>query len=189
MNRSIITLVVFSACWSLVHYGCGKGQVADSDLIVSSVRRVKYPAEVQIKVKGRVPCYESLKSDCLVLQNFFKQEDGSLRGYLWKGYPYQIDGFSYQSGEYTLWVLAEEETDQLGEPYLTYKYLRTLERKPYRETKENNCEEQADKGPCEAAAPRAYFDSREKVCKLFYYGGCGGFVPFDSVEECRLHCE
>ena len=188
MRRSIIILVVFSACW-IFCYGCGKGHTNDSGGGISSVKRMEYPAEVQIKVKGIVPCYNNLRNDCLVLQQFFKQEDGSLTGYSWEGYPYQIEGFSYQSGEYTLWVLAEEETDQQGEPYLTYKYLRTLEEKPYREAKENNCEKQADKGSCEAAEPRAYFDSKEKICKLFYYGGCGGFIPFDSVEECRLYCE
>lgn len=189
MKRSTIILSCFFAGLNLVYYGCGNGRTNDPDGRISSVKRMEYPAEVQIKVKGVVPCYDKPRSDCLVLQQFFKREDGSLTGYSWEGYPYQIDGFSYRSGEYTLWVLAEEETDQRKELYLTYKYLRTLEEKPYREAKENNCEKQADKGPCEAAEPRAYFDRKEKVCKQFSYGGCGGFIPFDSVEECRLYCE
>ena len=156
---------------------------------VSSVSAVQYPAEVQIKVRGKVPCYKNDDNDCLVLQEFFKQKDGALKGYLWKGYPYPIEGFSYRAGEYTLWVWAEEKTNRYGEIYLTYKHLRTLDEHPYIKTKGENCYKSYDKGPCEAAMPRAYFDSRQGACQLFYYGGCEGLIPFDSVEECRLYCE
>lgn len=44
-------------------------------------------------------------------------------------------------------------------------------------------------GRCDALFERYYFDSDEGVCKEFIWGGCGGVVPFDTIEECRDVCE
>ena len=164
--------------FTLAYFGCSRNGVKNHDPPepVAGPKAIRYPAEVRIKVKGLVPCYKNSREDCLVLQD----------GYLWKGYPFEIDGWTYKSGEYTLWVLAEEETNRQGEPYLTYKYLKTLNHNKDIESK-RNCNKKADPGPCEAAAPRAEFTGRS--CQQFFYGGCDGFVPFDSVEECRLYCE
>ena len=43
--------------------------------------------------------------------------------------------------------------------------------------------------PCEAllSIPKFYFDEVQE-CKEFTWGGCGGVVPFDTLEECQ-ECE
>lgn len=43
-------------------------------------------------------------------------------------------------------------------------------------------------GPCEAYIPKYYFDEESGKCKEFIWGGCGGTVPFDTMEECE-ECE
>ena len=50
------------------------------------------------------------------------------------------------------------------------------------------CRVEPDPGPCNAAITKYYFDQLEKKCKTFTWGGCGGGVPFDTIEEC-LVCE
>ena len=41
-----------------------------------------------------------------------------------------------------------------------------------------------DPGPCEAAMPKYYYDPATRMCKEFLWGGCGGVVPFETMEEC-----
>ena len=41
-----------------------------------------------------------------------------------------------------------------------------------------------DPGPCEAAIPHYYYDPATRMCKEFLWGGCGGVVPFETMEEC-----
>ncbi len=48
-----------------------------------------------------------------------------------------------------------------------------------------NCDLEPDQGLCEAAIPKYYFDQEEKKCKVFIWGGCGGVVPFGTLEECE----
>jgi hypothetical protein len=43
-------------------------------------------------------------------------------------------------------------------------------------------------GPCYAMMPRYYYDKTEKKCKEFIWGGCGGVVPFETMEACK-QCE
>jgi hypothetical protein len=50
------------------------------------------------------------------------------------------------------------------------------------------CELESDPGYCKAYFPKYYYDKDEKKCKEFIWGGCGGIVPFDSLEECK-QCE
>ncbi|QHT69988.1 proteinase inhibitor I4 serpin [Rhodocytophaga rosea] len=50
------------------------------------------------------------------------------------------------------------------------------------------CQLKPDAGPCFAAMPKYYYDTKEKRCKEFTYGGCGGVVPFQTMEECK-QCE
>ncbi|UJH66333.1 BPTI/Kunitz domain-containing protein [Allomuricauda sp. SCSIO 65647] len=52
---------------------------------------------------------------------------------------------------------------------------------------ENPCGLEPEVGDCDAAIPKYYFDKEEQECKEFIWGGCGGVVPFDSMEEC-LDC-
>lgn len=42
-----------------------------------------------------------------------------------------------------------------------------------------------DPGPCEAAIPAWYFDQDFQTCTQFVWGGCGGTVPFETLEECE----
>lgn len=47
------------------------------------------------------------------------------------------------------------------------------------------CDLTPDPGPCEALIPKYYYDKESGKCKEFDWGGCGGTVPFDSMEECK----
>ena len=42
-----------------------------------------------------------------------------------------------------------------------------------------------DPGMCEAAIQKYYFNQETQQCDDFTWGGCGGVVPFDSLEECE----
>ena len=43
-------------------------------------------------------------------------------------------------------------------------------------------------GLCKAAIEKYYFDWETKSCKSFTWGGCGGKVPFDTMELCQGLC-
>ncbi|KAL7010791.1 hypothetical protein ACKWTF_013941 [Chironomus riparius] len=46
------------------------------------------------------------------------------------------------------------------------------------------------RGPCTQNHRMYYFDSDEKQCKVFNYGGClGNSNRFESMNECHLKCE
>jgi len=45
-----------------------------------------------------------------------------------------------------------------------------------------------DAGICQAAFPKYYFDKTEKKCKVFIWGGCGGVVRFETLQECEQQC-
>ncbi|EAR00563.1 BPTI/Kunitz domain-containing protein [Maribacter sp. HTCC2170] len=51
-----------------------------------------------------------------------------------------------------------------------------------------SCLLEPDPGNCLAAIPRYYYDASEQECKEFIWGGCGGVVPFETLEDCRA-CE
>ncbi|QKZ13493.1 BPTI/Kunitz domain-containing protein [Spirosoma sp. KUDC1026] len=50
------------------------------------------------------------------------------------------------------------------------------------------CQLEPDSGPCYAYTIRYYCDKKEKRCKEFVYGGCGGTVPFETLAQCQ-ECE
>lgn len=50
------------------------------------------------------------------------------------------------------------------------------------------CGLKPEHGPCKAMFERYYFDAATKECKPFYYGGCGGVMPFETQEECVNAC-
>nr|WP_299487668.1 BPTI/Kunitz-type proteinase inhibitor domain-containing protein [uncultured Allomuricauda sp.] len=50
------------------------------------------------------------------------------------------------------------------------------------------CQLEPDPGPCEALIPRYYFDKEDQECKEFFWGGCNGVVPFETMEACQT-CE
>lgn len=43
-------------------------------------------------------------------------------------------------------------------------------------------------GKCRAHFQKYYFDTQSVTCKAFVWGGCGGVVPFDSLETCEAAC-
>jgi len=50
------------------------------------------------------------------------------------------------------------------------------------------CRVKPDPGPCKAAMERYYFDPKTNTCKMFFWGGCNGTVPFETMEECSKMC-
>lgn len=50
------------------------------------------------------------------------------------------------------------------------------------------CLVKPDPGPCRADRKHFYYDYRDDRCKAFYYGGCKGRVPFQTLEECQSFC-
>ena len=49
----------------------------------------------------------------------------------------------------------------------------------------SNCQLAPDPGDCEAAITKYYYDQASGTCKEFTWGGCGGTVPFHTLEECK----
>ncbi len=47
------------------------------------------------------------------------------------------------------------------------------------------CEMTPHGGPCNAYIIKYYWDPVEQKCTLFGWGGCGGSVPFQSLQECE----
>ena len=43
-------------------------------------------------------------------------------------------------------------------------------------------------GACLAVIPRYYFEQEENECLEFTWGGCGGLVPFETMEDCESSC-
>lgn len=53
----------------------------------------------------------------------------------------------------------------------------------------DNCALPKDMGPCPGAILRWYYDSTEKICKQFMYGGCqGNGNRFKTEVECKNKC-
>jgi hypothetical protein len=44
-------------------------------------------------------------------------------------------------------------------------------------------------GPCKAMFEKYYYDAPSRTCRTFFWGGCQGVVPFESMEECQAACE
>lgn len=50
------------------------------------------------------------------------------------------------------------------------------------------CSLKPETGPCKALFKKYYYDASSKTCKSFIWGGCGGVVPFDTLEDCNNTC-
>ncbi|MBA3979061.1 MAG: alpha-1-antitrypsin [Alcanivorax sp.] len=50
------------------------------------------------------------------------------------------------------------------------------------------CNEKPESGMCRAAFTRYYYDADRGECRSFIWGGCGGNVPFDTMESCQSAC-
>ena len=57
------------------------------------------------------------------------------------------------------------------------------------ETLPEPCYEKPDSGMCRAAVKRFYYDPNTGQCRAFIWGGCGGNVPFETLEECTEMCK
>jgi len=53
----------------------------------------------------------------------------------------------------------------------------------------DRCKLEPDAGYCQALIPKYYYDKKENKCKQFTWGGFGGVVPFDTMEECEKECD
>lgn len=52
------------------------------------------------------------------------------------------------------------------------------------------CQLPAEIGECQDYDAKWYYDTKDKRCRQFYYGGCGGNKNnFDSEEDCMARCE
>lgn len=50
------------------------------------------------------------------------------------------------------------------------------------------CSLKPERGPCKAIFERYYYDAVNKNCRPFIWGGCGGVVPFETLEACSREC-
>ncbi|XP_049527435.1 BPTI/Kunitz domain-containing protein-like [Dermacentor silvarum] len=52
------------------------------------------------------------------------------------------------------------------------------------------CSDPPEKGPCNESYTHYYFNTQNKTCQEFIYGGCEGNVNnYETIEECRVSCE
>lgn len=72
--------------------------------------------------------------------------------------------------------------------YEMIKTATAIEITNYSVTSSEQCELEPDPGLCKAYFPKYYFDQETQSCQEFIYGGCGGVVPFDTMEQCTQQC-
>lgn len=53
------------------------------------------------------------------------------------------------------------------------------------DTEPSRCDLVPEIGNCFAHFTKYYYDKTEQKCKEFVWGGCGGVVPFHTLEECQ----
>lgn len=54
---------------------------------------------------------------------------------------------------------------------------------------DSRCTLEPDPGTCKAAIPKYFFNPAQGICQEFIWGGCGGTVPFETMEDCEKTCE
>lgn len=57
-----------------------------------------------------------------------------------------------------------------------------------RDSLPEQCGEKPDSGMCRAAFTRYYHDGATGQCRAFIWGGCGGNVPFETMDNCQQVC-
>ena len=68
-------------------------------------------------------------------------------------------------------------------------FINTLRDLRYSFQEVENCYFTPHVGDCDAAFQKYYFDQELQECRIFTWGGCGGLVPFDTMEECESDCD
>lgn len=53
------------------------------------------------------------------------------------------------------------------------------------EVQEDPCKMKPDPGLCKAKISRYFYNPKSKKCEEFFWGGCGGVVPFETLKECE----
>jgi hypothetical protein len=56
------------------------------------------------------------------------------------------------------------------------------------EPADTRCSMKPEPGPCKALFERYYYEEKRKVCRPFFWGGCNGAVPFETMAECEQAC-
>jgi len=51
------------------------------------------------------------------------------------------------------------------------------------------CIEKPETGKCRAMFHKYYYNKSEDKCKSFIWGGCGGNIPFHTLQKCQETCE
>jgi hypothetical protein len=51
-----------------------------------------------------------------------------------------------------------------------------------------HCLDEPAPGTCKGRVPGYYYDYPSDTCRVFYHGGCGGRVPFESRSDCEETC-
>ena len=51
-----------------------------------------------------------------------------------------------------------------------------------------SCVAKPRSGSCRGHYKKYYFDYRDNRCKSFTHTGCGGQVPFETLEDCMNYC-
>jgi hypothetical protein len=57
-----------------------------------------------------------------------------------------------------------------------------------REPAETRCSMKPEPGPCKALFERYFYEEKSKACRPFFWGGCSGAVPFETMAECEQAC-
>lgn len=50
------------------------------------------------------------------------------------------------------------------------------------------CYLKPESGRCKAAIMRYWYDEGANSCKGFIWGGCGGVVPYETLDACHAQC-
>lgn len=84
------------------------------------------------------------------------------------------------------WQIVERTEDTMYiYPRMGAMYYYDLVMKKMERGCSTNCSLQPNAGDCEAHIKKYYFDKSEGKCKEFFWGGCQGVVPFETMEECE----
>ena len=70
-----------------------------------------------------------------------------------------------------------------------YPYQRSCLESCFAREQVNPCVIEPNSGSCDFAGTLYYFDKSIGACKNGPYGGCGGIVPFGSLQSCKDACE
>ncbi len=50
------------------------------------------------------------------------------------------------------------------------------------------CLQKPEAGHCRAAFKKYFYNNQTQSCEMFIWGGCGGNVPFETLQQCRKVC-